>query len=198
MLPDFPDLKKTLRKNTDLLFEQAVRTQSYVTSELSAFLQHEGNKCTCETVDGEINEMNYKEIGTSITIKLDEAPELDPTKIREKISTAAREIVKQQMGMFFTTIEGIAEKTGNKVDARGKPFTPELVHELLRKIQIDFDDEGNPYLPSIIVGPDVAKQIEGKFEEWEKDPKFKKEFDKIIRIKREEWRDRESNRKLVD
>ena len=198
MLPDFPQGKILLRKKINLLFKQAIHAESFVMSHLAGFFQHEGNKCTYETEDGEIKEMKYERMESTITINLDEVPDLGPSVIKKRITTAAKEMASQQMGMFFTTLEDLTKEVGNAVDARGMPFSPELIHEMLRKIQIDFNDDGKPYLPTIIVGPEVAKQLEGKFKEWERNPKFKKEFDEIINIKREEWRDRESNRKLVD
>ena len=62
---------------------------------------------------------------------------------------------------------------------------------------IDFDEKGNPILPTIVLHPDMMKRIEGKLAEWESDPELQARRKNILAKKKEEWRDRESNRKLV-
>jgi hypothetical protein len=43
----------------------------------------------------------------------------------------------------------------------------------------------------------MLKKIEAKISEWECDPELKRQQAEILVRKKEEWRDRESNRKLV-
>jgi hypothetical protein len=105
---------------------------------------------------------------------------------------------KQQAQLFFTKIEEATEKTGNIVDGKGKPFSPEFFLEALDKILIEFDDQGQPYLPTMFVSPELGNRIKDKLPEWESDPNHKKQFDELINKKRAEWNDRESHRKLVD
>ena len=47
-------------------------------------------------------------------------------------------------------------------------------------------------------GPEMADVIRERFMEWIRDPEFRKRHEEIMRRKYEAWRDRESNRKLVD
>jgi len=49
----------------------------------------------------------------------------------------------------------------------------------------------------MITGPELFDQIKPLFEKLNSDPKVKLEYEMIIADKKEEWRARESNRKLV-
>jgi hypothetical protein len=84
------------------------------------------------------------------------------------------------------------------VNGKGQPFTFELFLETLEKISIDFDDQGNPYLPTVVVSPELGAKLKSKLPEWEANPDYDKRFKELIERKRKEWNDRESHRKLVD
>ena len=83
-------------------------------------------------------------------------------------------------------------------DAGGKPFHPEMLLEAIERMPIEFDDKGNPKLPTITMNPAQMERIKDKLTEWESDSVLRDRYEAIMRKKREEWLDRESNRKLVD
>ena len=100
--------------------------------------------------------------------------------------------------VYLEVKEIVTTKTGNVVDAEGKPISYELLLRTLETIQLDFDDNGNPLMPTMVVSPEQYEKMKEKIVEWENDPECNKQFEKIINQKRKEWHDRESNRKLVD
>ena len=63
---------------------------------------------------------------------------------------------------------------------------------------MDFDPQTLEPKSIIVMHPELAKYLVPKVKEWEKDPKFKAEHERILTVNRREWRDREANRKLVD
>ena len=71
---------------------------------------------------------------------------------------------------------------------------------MFRKVEMDFDPQTLQPKPGFVfvMHPDTAASMVPKVKEWEKDPTIKAEYERIIAVKREEWRDREANRKLVD
>jgi hypothetical protein len=89
-------------------------------------------------------------------------------------------------------------KTGNVISGKGKPFTFDHFLEALEKMLIDFDEDGNPFMPSILISPEDWERIKSDFPKWDTDPENKKKIQSIINKKRDEWYDRESHRKLVD
>ena len=72
-----------------------------------------------------------------------------------------------------------------------------MMWDMLEKIHIDFDKNGQPRMPNMVIHPDTLERIRPKLAEWEADPAIKKRRIEILAKKKEEWRDRESNRKLV-
>jgi hypothetical protein len=92
------------------------------------------------------------------------------------------------------------ELVGNQIDAGGQPFSAELYLKMLETVQINFDSQGRPDISSthLVMQPDQAAQVEPLLAQWEVDESFQRRYREIMLKKREEWRDRESNRKLVD
>jgi hypothetical protein len=91
-----------------------------------------------------------------------------------------------------------ANSSGNVVSI-GSEFTPDSLLEVISRVPEDFDPrtlerkEG----PVFVLHPDTASKVLPQAKQWEQDPEFKAKLDAIIERKREEWRDREANRKLV-
>jgi hypothetical protein len=103
----------------------------------------------------------------------------------------------QQIESFFEMMHQTTEKTGNVVDAGGKPFSPELMLEALEKIEIDFNSDGSPRMPTMALGEAQRAKLLESANDSESMAIFEMRRDKIIDRKREEWRAREANRILV-
>lgn len=85
---------------------------------------------------------------------------------------------------MFSTLTQVTDFTGNVVDGKGKGLSHEMLIEMLEKIHIDFDQDGNPLLPSIVIHPDMAKN----FEKLKADEDlYKSRFDEIINRKRDAY-----------
>ena len=98
---------------------------------------------------------------------------------------------------FAKTIEQVTAKTGNVVNVTGG-FTFEHVLEMLGKIQVDFDDKGQPARLDVVTSPDDYGKCMKVLEEASRDADCRKRWDDLMQKKREEWLARESHRKLVD
>ncbi len=75
--------------------------------------------------------------------------------------------------------------------AGGKPLSQELALQMFEKVEWT---PGSVFLAH----PTMAEAMSKQWQEWEKDREFMKKFNAIMSRKKEEWRDRESHRKLVD
>lgn len=60
---------------------------------------------------------------------------------------------------FFRQMEEITNATGNTVDAGGKPFSCDLLNDMLETIQVSFDEHGKPVLPTMIVNPVIYSKV---------------------------------------
>ena len=79
-------------------------------------------------------------------------------------------------------------------------LTPDEFLDALGRIPQDFDAETLQPKPGLmlVMHPDVAASMDSKFKEWSTDPEFKAKCERLLEKKRQDWSDREVNRKLVD
>lgn len=91
----------------------------------------------------------------------------------------------------------LAAKSGNPNVGRleSTQFTFEEYLELLKRVDIRFDGSGKAVMPT---WEPPNREVEERIAAWLLDPILRLRFDAIIDNKREEWRARESDRKLVD
>jgi hypothetical protein len=198
MLPDVAQVKKTLGARLVRRLQVLVDRRAPLMREIEVRLNTEGDRFSYQTHDsGRIVKSEYKAIRAELSLRKTIPSEVRARELEGQLEEASGAIAQQQERMLFTTVSDAVERVGNAIDARGKPFHPSLLHEALRKIWVDFDESGQPILPTIVVHPDMLKKIGPKIKEWEADKKLKAEFDELMAQKREEWLARESNRKLV-
>ncbi len=197
MLPDFPKIKKKFEDNINIYIRKLVR-QDPVFSQIREEIHFEGEKMATKTMDGELDEGGYQEISGEIKINKDEIIEKGPIAFINNIQEVAEEIKKQKAEMMFRKIDEITTKTGNKVDIKGRPLTFDVFMEMLEKLWIDFDSNGNPIMPTLVISPKLGEKMKERIVEWEKNPDCKKRHNELIERKRKEWNDRESHRILVD
>ncbi len=197
MFPDFPKIKLEIKKNFENYLRKQSRSDPLIGS-ITQILIHEGDKLAYHTVDGDKKETSFDEIQSKFSIKNDKIIAEGPKALVPIANEIAGDLQKQLGRNIFAKLDETAKETGNIVDGKGAGISPDLVLKALEKMQIDFDDDGNPCMPTMFVGPDLAKKIQDKLPEWEKDKEYKKKFENLMEKKKEEWNDRESNRKLVD
>jgi hypothetical protein len=92
--------------------------------------------------------------------------------------------------------EGV-QKVGNTIDGGGQRFSAELFLQVIEKIWIEFTADGSPQMPTVHISPNQTDDVKRTIERLESEPELKKRFDAIMIKKREEWRAREADRKLV-
>ena len=195
MLPDFPEEKSKLMDEWTKYLE---RKQNALLGPFSApryFTHHEGNRWRIERSDGSVSESEYEELKGELTVSIEEATTLTPEQIASKLDDIAESMASQATASIFETLREAADGVGNSINANGRPFSKELFLELLSRVSIDFDPDGNPQMPMMIVPPGFDKSL---FDEWDKDPELAKRHDEIMRRKKEEFDAREASRKLVD
>lgn len=197
MLPDFPEIKRKFIEVVNKYLRHLTR-QDPLFSKIHEEHHFEGDKMSSRTVSGEIDESGYKKFSSEFTISREDIISKGPKAFIENIEKVAEDLKKHKAELLFGKLNEATEKTGNIVDLKGQPFTFDHYLEIFEKIWIDFDDEGNPYMPSLVIPPKDEPMLKGKLLEWSANPECKKKFDKLIEKKKAEWYDRESHRKLVD
>ena len=198
MIPDFPDEKEKLMQ---IWFSYL----NFKHNELLGFFgtipthrNHEGNQWDLNRADGTYDRQQYKTIETYMNIEYKDIPNLTSEKIQEIITKIAEDMARQMSQNMFAEISRVTKSIGNEVNLNGQPFEKESFLEVLSKIDIDFDENGKMKSPSIIMSPKMWEENKDRFATWEEDKDFLAKHEAIISKKREEWCDRENNRKLVD
>lgn len=114
----------------------------------------------------------------------------------EKFSFILYELTEaNKQTLIPAMIAGLSEVTdavGNTVDTQGQPFSFDLFNDALEKIHVEFDDQGNPLLPTIMANPNTYETIK----DITPTPEQTQRFRQIINAKKEEYNAKKRTRRL--
>lgn len=196
MLPDFPEIKRKLWVLREARMQKLKREHNRSLSQATVFDVEEGHRVVGIDNEGTRSVVPIKSHSSDITLTFEEFENLTQDEIEEKFNFAARDIATQAEQQMIEILDRSAESSGNVIQQVG-PFSHKAYLNALEKVDIWFDEMGNPELPTILCGPEMGKKMLAVFAVplSVEDEKRRKS---IIDRKREAWRDREDSRKLVD
>lgn len=196
MLPDFPASKQAVRKHLQEYFEGRVRFHSGgLMHNVPSRIMHEGEVLVTEHSTDFIQETPLHPIISSTTISIEKL--LRDTKMVYGImDEMAIQTAEQQSKIMFETISDITERTGNVLRRNGE-MSIETILLMYEKVEMDFDIDGKPILPSIIVSPNDLEKTKLLLEKLQTDSEAIGKFEKVIEDQRIKWNDRQNNRELV-
>lgn len=197
MLPDLPKLKQDLQRVLDDYLRMAVRKRMHVFADVPRHTVHEGEQMRVYRADGSQEDTGMKETSAEMSMKFSDIPTMTLAERVAQLEELAESMAKQMSEHLFTTLNQSLEKAGQVVDGRGKPLSTETFLETLEKLQVDFDERGEPKGLTIVVAPSLMPHIREMMEEEKNNPEVRKRHDEIMMRKWMEWRDREASRKLV-
>jgi hypothetical protein len=188
MLPDFPTVRRSLDEAVRFRINAQSRAKSVIASMIHGITQHEGTQLSYHQEGTGTVTRGYEELVQPLTISFDEIPDLMGDRLNAVIDSIADGIAKKTSESFYKMMDEITARTGNVSNGL---MSQEAVVEMLERTE---------WSPSsvFIAHPTVAKAMGEKWQEWQSDAEFMKKYKEVDRRKKEAWRDRESNRKLVD
>lgn len=199
MLPDFKKAKD--RAHRDLLrwVRRSIPAVTPLIQGVATVRQHEGRSGSIVRPDETRDTIDYQPQSFELALSRDEMKRSDLRILQEKLKTLSEQIGQAQTKRMLQVAGEAADSVGNVVHADGN-LTQDHFLEMLRRVQMDFDPETLQPAPGFfwVMHPDTAASIIPKVKEWEKDPEFNARYERVMEEKREEWRDREADRKLVD
>ena len=142
---------------------------------------------------GEVVEGKPMRTELRFALEIDDIVAGDLDKLAAALDATATDGLKQVMPKFFERIGELTNAVGNTVDARGQPLTFELLLQGFERVQVDFDEEGNPILPKLVVGPEMYAAFQKLPPPTEEQQKL---WDEMIERKRREFNDNRRHRKL--
>lgn len=197
MLPDFLKVKARLETMLNYQMELARLSHLGPLAAIRESVVFEGNKTTIIRDDGSVGETEFAEITTELHVNLAEVEEMTHERVLNKINDAAKEMAEQIVRAAYEELNRITDETGNAISVDGKPFSIEMLCEMFEKMDLDFDEAGNPIGTMFVAHPNLFPAIAKAISQAEADPETAKRDQALIDQKREEWRVRENNRKLV-
>lgn len=196
MLPDFTKAKEKVH---DMLMQGlSRRARAYMGPfALKEYRIFEGRELATKTDDGKELFSKTQEISGKVPVKTEDIQSGNPQKVFDILDTIAQQMAQEQTKMMFRELGRICDETNQKIDFKGARFNPDMFLQTLEKVWVDFDSDGNMKNPMFVVSPKLADRVKEEMEKAEKNTEFKKKYDALVAKKREEWRARETSRKLV-
>lgn len=202
MLPDFVSLKHLI----DLAlvsFDNAQHRRDPLLSLFRVVTQYEGDKLTKYPVgslpyDSNDNKpVNYSDFVSRYQVSVDRMIEFGHLASIEMIKVVTAQILAQQQQKVVMDLNNSAKETGQTLHVKRIPVEFEDHMAILERLPMSFDESGRPRHLQMLT-PAGVQQVDEIIADWLRDDKKRVEYEQLIQRKRQEWDDRESDRKLVD
>lgn len=197
MLPDFPRVKSDLTARANHYFRHRVDTHLGPMSKASRVRYFEGGSQTLVRHTGEIETDPFHTISGGTTFKTEELPTIRLDTLLQRLDEAAAEFAGTLARQFYEKISSSVEKVGNVTDAKGQGLSWPVIADALTKLHIDFNRDGTARMPDIHIHPSQADSVTRAAKDFESNAPARREYAEIMRGKKDEWRTREANRRLV-
>ena len=193
MLPDFLKTKEKLKRMIDAERKKAQLQHMGPFADVPQSKIFEGDKVVFISEDGSCEEVKMEKAEVKIEIKWEEIEEMTHERVLDKIDTLARDMGKKIAKSLYELISEAAEEAGNVTSLDGKPLTIDVLLDEIEKMPLSLDEEGQPSGLRFAAGSKLTPSLNKIMSQLKSHPRYQK----LIEQKREEWRVRESRRKLV-
>ncbi|HUU91292.1 MAG TPA: hypothetical protein VM238_08790 [Phycisphaerae bacterium] len=193
MLPDFPEVRQLIGRILEEWFEFCCNRRLGLMGRMRKVVMHEGGRSALRRWDGSIERKPMGRIGSAVTLRKEELESKGVGAVLEALQTTAEDMAGKQGRFMIRRINETLEEAGQVRHAKGQALTPGLILEMLDMVDIDFDERGQPKMPTLMCGEalfEAAKKLEPTIE-------YETKQRQIIESKRLAWREREGDRKLV-
>jgi len=132
-------------------------------------------------------------IESRVEFQWDDLRECNLSALAEQVDRIADERIAIVMRHFFDTFARTCDAAGTGTDLAGAPLTFESYFMSFSKIELQFDKDGNPIMPQLVVHPETAK-ILAAVPPWT--PEQQAKWDDMIETKWKEFFAKRRHRKL--
>jgi len=195
MLPDYTETKKLFGRFFLTYARRKARAISPLGDVQTRYL-HEGRGMKVVRTDQSETNRQTEQLTSGMEMKFVEIPDLTLDKSIAKYDEMIIDMVRKQTGFALEKLSEDIPAT-QTVDARGKKLNAEIVLELFETIQLEFHPDGRPHELHVVGSLFTPERMKAVDEEFQNNPDLQKRWEDLMVKKREEWRVREANRKLV-
>lgn len=175
-----------------------VRRHSPILGEVKRHIQFEGDGSRIHQASGVVRDSNLQKMSAETEVSRMKIEDFLEHGHIKHLDQMAQQFSKSATEHFINVLEAITSETGNVVDGKGEEFNFSLMLEAIEKMPIDFDEAGRWKPPSIMLSSNQINKIK---ELARANPDMvddhNRRLQEILRKKKDEFRFREANRKLV-
>jgi hypothetical protein len=164
--------------------------------EISSYQQHEGASGSFQLTSGEIEPIDFKKSSVEMVSPAEPGRGKSLKDILAVMAKGGSEMGAKMQDHIIKGVEAATEKVGNVVQIKNGVITPEAFFEMMEKVEIDFDENGQSQ-SSWCLPPEMAAEFEKNYQAWQQDPQLKGKLVEIEEKKKEQFRARETNRRLA-
>jgi hypothetical protein len=194
MLPDFLEFKVKQARE----FATTISAGDGLVHQIRRVAIQEGEGFVTIRADGTQDRKEMIRVHESTAVPTDVIRAGDMAAVGSLVGDLKRKVSERQTKILLDNVTEAVDSVGNSVSAGGKPLTAELLLDALRKMEFQFDAQGNWEMPTLVTGPALASSLEKELRRLFEDPVLSAEVKVLVERGRKRWSDRESNRKLVD
>lgn len=201
MIVDFSGVKRVLDKTANMFIRAEIKKRTPFVSQIGVIRQHEGSDASYETVDRQVQEIDYQlTLSKPVTLTKEEMGRLSIDDIQKLLTEVAEDMAHKIERAALGKLGTILEETGNTVVESG-PLGPDSFLRSLEVMQVDFDDvRERPHIPQIVLHPNTFARLKEQTDKMSADElnAIERRREQILDKKYEEYVSRENSRKLVD
>ena len=112
-----------------------------------------------ETRDNMALDLPAEPVGFELGVKAEDVRDGNFEALQVKLVEAADGYADQLSKMLYGSLDKITTATGNTLDAGERPFTFEMLYEMLDKIEWTLDENDELSTPSLVMRPDTASKL---------------------------------------
>lgn len=197
MLPDLPELKAELREIYLNYVSRRAHSQLGAFREAPRHVMHEGTAMRIERANGETEDSGMHDATAQVSISAEQAESMTRSERMQILNDLADGMAAQMAQKLFTSLGESLNRAGQTVDNGGRPLDAETILQLIELVQIDFDANGTPKLPTIQLDSNMSEAWDTAVKQLAEDPVLDARLHQLLSEKKVNWRDREAARKLV-
>lgn len=195
MLPDLPTLKKEVLELYLQYMQRRIHESLGVFQQVGRHTCFEGDRLRTVRADGTAEDSAFKRSSIEMYLPFDQAATLTPIQRIEMLNNRALELAEDITRNLFESLDKTLSDTGQVVDMQGQGLNAEALLAVLKKLEMEFEDNGQHSPLTIATGSlDATRQM---FAQLKHDPALAARYEEIISEKKVDWRAREAARKLV-
>jgi hypothetical protein len=176
-------------------FQETIRSFMSIKNELLSGIQissFEGPIQIRTNTDDTFLDREPAQVEMKFSIPIDAIIKTDVESLMVSIDNASDSGIESLVPQIYSFLHEVCELSGQVVDGKGQPFSFDLFLELLEKIDITFNDDGSPNMPTLVIHPEMKKILE----ENQPNEEQKKRLEELILRKRDDFFAKKRTRKL--